>query len=80
MANLVDLYLVYRILRLFTTPFAEWEANKTGVIDDEGNIVVPSEKRTIAQDDSFTKFDLLILKLKRVLEKLPFGKLVIMGD
>jgi len=74
MANLVDLYLVYRILRLFTTPFTEWEAFKTGVIDLEGNIVVPSEKRTPAQDDSFTKFDLLILKLKRVLEKLPFGK------
>lgn len=74
MANLVDLYLVYRILRLFTTPFGEWEAYKTGVIDDEGNIVVPSDKRTIAQDDSFTKFDLLILKLKKVLEKLPFGK------
>ena len=74
MANLVDLYLVYRILRLFTTPFAEWDAYKTGVIDDEGNIIVPSEKRTLAQDDSFTKFDLLILKLKRVLEKLPFGK------
>ena len=74
MANLVDLYLVYRILRLFTTPFGEWDAYKTGVIDDEGNIVIPSDKRTIAQDDSFTKFDLLILKLKRVLEKLPFGK------
>jgi hypothetical protein len=59
---------------LFTTPFAEWDAYKTGVIDDEGNIIVPSEKRTLAQDDSFTKFDLLILKLKRVLEKLPFGK------
>jgi len=73
-ANLVDLYLVYRILRLFTIPFAEWDANKTGVIDDEGNIVVPQDKRTPAQDDSFTKFDLLILKLKRVLEKLPFGK------
>jgi len=74
MANLVDLYLVYRILRLFTTPFAEWDAYKSGVIDAEGNIVVDSEKRTQAQDDSFTKFDLLILKLKRVLEKLPFGK------
>ena len=74
MANLVDLYLVYRILRLFTTPFGEWDAYKTGVIDDEGNIVIPSDKRTLAQDDSFTKFDLLILKLKRVLEKLPFGK------
>jgi len=73
-SNLVDLYLVYRILRLFTTPFAEWEAFKTGVIDDGGNIIVPPEKRTPAQEDSFTKFDLLISKLKRVLEKLPFGK------
>jgi hypothetical protein len=65
---------VYRILRLFTTPFAEWDAYKSGVIDAEGNIIVDSDKRTPAQDDSFTKFDLLILKLKRVLEKLPFGK------
>jgi len=74
MANLVDLYLVYRILRLFTTPFTEWNAFKTGVIDAEGNVKVPQEKRTPAQDESFTKFDLLILKLKKVLEKLPFGK------
>jgi hypothetical protein len=74
MTNLVNIYLVYRILRLFTTPFNEWNAFKTGVIDAEGNIIVPQEKRTTAQDESFTKFDLLILKLKRVLEKLPFGK------
>ena len=74
MSNLVDLYLVYRILRLFTTPFSEWEAFKTGVIDDGGNVIVPPEKRTPAQEESFTKFDLLISKLKRVLEKLPFGK------
>jgi len=66
--------LVYRILRLFTTPFNEWSAYSTGVIDAEGNIIVPPEKRSIAQDESFTKFDLLILKLKKVLEKLPFGK------
>ena len=74
MANLVDLYLVYRILRLFTTPYTEWDAYATGVIDAEGNVVVPQEKRSIDQDNSFTKFDLLILKLKKVLEKLPFGK------
>ena len=74
MTNLVNIYLVYRILRLFTTPWTEWEAFKTGVIDAEGNIIVPQEKRTQEQDDSFSKFELLILKLKRVLEKLPFGK------
>ncbi len=74
MTNLINIYLVYRILRLFTTPFNEWNAYATGVIDAEGNIIVPPEKRSTAQDESFTKFDLLILKLKRVLEKLPFGK------
>ena len=74
MTNLINIYLVYRILRLFTTPFNEWSAYSTGVIDAEGNIIVPPEKRSIAQDESFTKFDLLILKLKKVLEKLPFGK------
>ena len=74
MTNLINIYLVYRILRLFTTPFNEWNAYATGVIDAEGNIIVPPEKRSTAQDESFTKFDLLILKLKKVLEKLPFGK------
>jgi len=75
MANLVDLYLVYRILRKFTTPFTEWDAYATGVIDAEGNILKgPEQRKTQAEDDSLTKFDLLILKLKKVLEKLPFGK------
>jgi hypothetical protein len=59
---------------LFTTPFIEWTAYTTGVIDAQGNIIVPAEKRSIAQNESFTKFDLLILKLKKFLETLPFGK------
>lgn len=75
MANLIDLYLVYRILRKLTTPFSEWEAFKQGVIDAEGNILKNADQRVNdAQRDSFTKFDLLILKVKKLIEKLPFGK------
>jgi hypothetical protein len=75
MANLVDLYLVYRILRRLTQPFTEWEAYKQGVIDDQGNILKPKDKRFSADEqESFTKFDLLILKLKKLLGTLPFGK------
>ena len=75
MANLVDLYLVYRILRKLTTPFNEWEAFKQGVIDAEGNILKDYDKRLKdAEKESFTKFDLLILKLKKLIEKLPLGK------
>ena len=75
MANLVDLYLVYRILRRLTQPFTDWEAYKQGVIDAEGNLLKKSDdRRTQDEKDSFTKFDLLILKLKKLLGTLPFGK------
>ena len=75
MTNLVDLYIVYRILRLLTTPFTEWPAFKTGVIDAEGNILIPpKERRTQAQMESLTSFDVLMMNLKKVLMKLPFGK------
>jgi hypothetical protein len=75
MANLVDLYLVYRILRRLTQPFTDWEAYKQGVIDDEGNILKKADDRmTFDEKESFTKFDLLILKLKKLLGTIPFGK------
>lgn len=75
MANLVDLYIVYRILRKLTTPFDEWEAYKQGVIDAEGNIIKkPDDRNTFDEKDSLTTLDVLILNLKKILSKLPFGK------
>lgn len=74
MANLVDLYIVYRILRKLTTPFTEWDAYKTGVIDAEGNLLKKSDqRRTQAEMDSYTPFDNLVAKLKRLLAKVPGG-------
>lgn len=75
MANLVDLYTVYRILRKLTTPFEEWDAYKEGVIDAEGNIIKKIDDRvTQDQRDSLSPLDVLILNLKKILNKLPFGK------
>jgi len=75
MTNLVDLYIVYRILRRLTQPFTEWEAYKLGVIDAEGNILKKSNDRLkMDEKESFTKFDLLILKMKKLLGTLPMGK------
>ena len=74
MANLIDLYIVYRILRKLTTPFEEWDAYKAGVIDVEGNLLKKSDKRTSQNEiDSYTPLDNLILKLKRLLAKIPGG-------
>jgi len=75
MANLVDLYIVYRILRKLTTPFDQWDAYKQGVIDVEGNIIMkPDDRVKQDQRDSLTTLDVLILNLKKILGKLPYGK------
>jgi len=72
---IVDLFLVYQFIKRLATPFSEWEAYKQGVIDERGNILKPKKERRLkAERDSFQKFDLLVLKLKRLLEKIPGGQ------
>ena len=72
--GVVDIYLVYQFLRRLATPFTKWEAFKTGVIDKEGKVLIPKNKRTPEQQRSFKVFDVMILKLKRLLGKIPGGK------
>tara|TARA_R110000868_G_scaffold9000_10_gene45687 strand:+ start:38786 stop:39337 length:552 start_codon:yes stop_codon:yes gene_type:complete len=72
--SMVDLFVVYQFIKRLATPFNKWEAYSTGVIDELGNILVPPKDRNIDQQKTFKIFDVMILKLKRLLEKLPFGK------
>lgn len=70
----VDLFLVYQFLRRLATPFEKWPAYESGVIDKDGNILKnKSERNTKSEKDSFGKFDLMILKLKKLLAKVPGG-------
>lgn len=69
----VDTYLVYQFLRKLTLPFTKWKAYKTGVIDENGNIIVDKRNRTQEQQKSFLKFDLMVMKLKKLLAKIPGG-------
>lgn len=72
---IIDLFLIYQFLRRLVTPFKDWEAYKLGIIDERGNILIPAKERTKApQRAAFAKFDLLVLKLKKLLEKIPGGK------
>lgn len=74
MANPVNLFMVYQFLKRLVTPFNQWEAYRTGVIDDKGNILIkPKDRHTLDQKRSFSKFDVLVLRLKRLLAKLPGG-------
>lgn len=72
---IVDLFLVYNMVKRLATPFNEWEAYKLGIIDERGNLLKSRKNlRTIKERDAFGLYDLMILKLKRLVEKIPGGK------
>lgn len=73
MSTVVDLFLVYQFIKRLATKFESWEAFKTGVIDADGNIIIDKKNRTPEQKASFGKYDLMILKLKKLLAKVPGG-------
>jgi hypothetical protein len=72
---IVDTFVVYKFLQKLVTPFDRWEAFRFGIIDKDGNIKRKRNTLTTYQEkNSFTLFDLLVLKIKRVMERLPYGK------
>jgi hypothetical protein len=72
---LVDLYLVYSFIKRLATPFNEWDAYKLGIIDEDGKILKSrKDLKLIKERDAFGLFDVMILNLKRLIEKLPAGK------
>lgn len=72
---MIDLFLVYQFIRRLVTPFKDWPAYKYGIIDENGNILRKrKELRTIKERDVWGKFDVMILKLKKLLAKVPGGQ------
>ena len=69
----VDLFLVYQFIRRLVTPFNKWEAYELGIIDDKGNILRKKRDRTPEERRKFGVFDIMILKLKKLLAKVPGG-------
>ena len=71
---IVDLFLVFQFIKRLGTPFKEWPAFKQGIIDEKGNqLIRRSEFTKRDQKDAFGIFDIMIMKLKRLLEKVPGG-------
>jgi len=72
---IVDLFLVYQFIRRLSTPFKEWDAYKLGIIDEKGQQLIKRKDFTKRdQKDAFGIFDIMTMKLKRLLEKIPGGK------
>lgn len=70
----VDLFMTYKFIRLLTTKWNKTDAYKEGVIDAKGKLLVKGKDQTSAQKKAYTVFDKLVFNLKRILEKVPFGK------
>lgn len=72
--GVIDIALVYSFLKRLVTPFEKWDAYKVGMIDADGKVIVPKNKRTSEQDKSWGYFDRLVANLKKLLGKIPGGK------
>ena len=73
----VDLFLTYKFIRLLVTPWKKTDAFTAGVIDDKGKLLVKVKNQTSAQEKTYTVFHRLVFNIKRILEKIPFGKSMI---
>jgi len=70
----VDLFITYKFIRLLTTKWNKTDAYKEGVIDKNGVLLVKGDVQTSAQKKTYTVFHKMVFNLKRILEKVPFGK------
>lgn len=74
MVKVIDTFVLYKILRRLSTPIENWEAFKVGLIDKHGNFLVAKKDRNEKQANALSYFDILILNLKKVIAKAPYGE------
>ena len=71
----MNLFFIYKFLRILTTPWKESDAFKLGIVDENGKILKKkSQLKTIDEKDAYTMMHRLVWKIKRLMEKVPFGK------
>lgn len=68
----VDIYYTFRFLRQLVTPWNETKAFKLGLIDENGKVL--RKAKTPEEKDAYTLFFRLVYNIKRLLNKVPFGK------
>ena len=70
----MNLYFIYKFLRILTTPWESTDAFKLGIIDEKGTILKKHKTLLkIEEKEAYTMMHRLVWKLKRLMEKVPFG-------
>ena len=82
MGRAIDLFVTYRFITLLVTPFEKTDAFKLGIIDENGNRIMPPPKggvrqtrpeplRTSEEKNSYTILHKLVFNIKKIFEKVP---------
>ena len=83
MGRAIDLFVTYRFIKLFVTPFEKTDAFRLGIIDEKGNRVRPPRNpktnirpaieplRTSEEKNSYTILHKLVFNIKKIFEKVP---------
>ena len=67
-----DTYFAFRFLRLLTTPWEKTGAYKLGIIDADGKVL--RKPIDMSERSKYNIFHRLVFRIKRLLNKIPFGK------
>lgn len=65
----IDSAYAYRFVRLMQKNFSDWEAFKTGVIDEKGNVI--KRPKTDEEKSSYTPFHGAVRALKKMVSTVP---------
>jgi len=74
MAKVIDTLIVFRVLRLLTIPFKKQKAFELGIIDEKGTRIKERELLSTEDRNAYTLLHRLVFNLKKIIEKVPFGK------
>jgi hypothetical protein len=73
--NAIDVYIVYKILKILSTPWAEMPAFQMGIVDANGKVLKKQwELTTYDEKSAYTILHRFVFNLKRLLERIPGGK------
>ena len=82
MGRAIDLFVTYRFIKLLVTPFEKTDAYKLGIIDENGNRIMPppvggvrqtkpEPLRTIDEKNAYTILHKLVFNIKKIFAKVP---------
>jgi hypothetical protein len=78
LSRAADFAYAIRFLKLLVTPWDKTEAFKLGIVDEKGKTIKKGKDlKTPQEKAAYTIFHRLVFTLKRVIQKLPFGKTLV---